>query len=191
MISAAAAGHGLITIAAETIWRKTNGAFINLKGQGAMHRVDKLYNQIINILQDDFPVNTKPFQIIAEKLQISEDELLNRIRILQKCGLIRRIGGIMDSRKLGFYSTLCACKVEQDRLEEVASIINLQKQVTHNYIRDHELNMWFTLTVSSPEELLTVIRYIEKLTGIKIVSMPATKLYKIKVSFEMGNKDDL
>ncbi|MEN6462734.1 MAG: AsnC family transcriptional regulator [Syntrophomonas sp.] len=156
-----------------------------------MHRVDGLDSQILNILQDDFPADVRPFQVIAEKLHVSENEILDRISALKECGLIRRIGGIIDSRNLGFYSTLCACKVAEDRIEEVAAIINLQKEVTHNYIRNHELNMWFTLTVSSPDELLTVIRHLEKLTGVSIQSMPATKLYKIKVSLEIGSKNDL
>lgn len=152
---------------------------------------DGLDSQIINILQDDFPTDARPFQIIAEKLHVSEDEILERIRCLRECGLIRRIGGIMDSKNLGFHSTLCACKVPEDRIEEVAAIINLQKEVTHNYIRDHELNMWFTLTASSAEDLSYIIKHLEKLNGINILSMPATRLYKIKVSLEMGNKDGL
>jgi DNA-binding Lrp family transcriptional regulator len=168
-----------------------NGAFINLKGRDAMHKADALDNRLINILQQDFPVDARPFEIIAEKLRVSEEEVIDRIRILQKCGLIRRIGGIMDSRKLGFYSTLCACRVPEDRIEEIAAIINLQKEVTHNYIRNHELNMWFTLTVSTSDELLNLIRHLEELTGLSIKCMPSTKLYKIKVSFEMGKKDDL
>lgn len=165
-----------------------SGVYINLRGRDAMNKIDALDSRIINALQDDFPAEVRPFQTIAEKLHISESEILERIRNLQESGLIRRIGGIMDSKRLGFYSTLCACSVDEGRIDGVAAIINRQKEVTHNYIRNHKLNMWFTLTVSSPGELLTVIKHLEELAGVKIVSMPATKFYKIKVSLEMGNK---
>ncbi|MGI5920839.1 MAG: AsnC family transcriptional regulator [Syntrophomonadaceae bacterium] len=155
-----------------------------------MPQIDELDSQLLNLLQDNFPVNVSPYLRMAEKLQVPESEVIKRIERLITSGLIRRIGGIMDSRKLGFYSTLCACRVAEDRIEEVANIINRHKEVTHNYIRNHDFNIWFTLTVSSPEQLKNTIKNLEDLTGVTIYSMPATRLYKIKVSLEMGKEND-
>ena len=147
--------------------------------------------KILDILQNDFPLAIQPYQEMSKRLNISEEELLTRIGAMKASGVIRRIGGIMDSRNLGFYSTLCAVTVPEARIEEAAEVINQLRGVTHNYLRDHEYNMWFTLTMSSREELEAKLGEIETLLGLKITNMPAQKVYKIKVSFDMGSSNDV
>ena len=151
---------------------------------------DDIDRKILDILQNDFPLAVQPFAVMADHLSMGEDELINRIGLMKDSGLIRRIGGIMDSRNLGFFSTLCAVTVPEVRIEEVAQIINLQPGVTHNYLRDHDYNMWFTVTMPSQEETLMVLQGLETTLGLNIISMPAEKVYKIKVSFNMGSNND-
>ncbi|MEN6350147.1 MAG: Lrp/AsnC family transcriptional regulator [Syntrophomonas sp.] len=152
-----------------------------------MHELSSLDKAILNILQKDFPLDVQPFRLMAEKLNCSEDDLLNRVQRMKKDGVIRRIGAVLDARSLGFYSTLCACRVPAERIEEVAAIINKENGVTHNYLRDHDLNIWFTLTAPSFDEAMQIKNRMENDIGLNIISMPTTKVFKIKVSFEMGD----
>ncbi len=153
--------------------------------------LDKMDQSLLDILQNSFPLTLKPFQDIAMQLGIKEDEVLERISRMKREGLIRRIGGIMDSGRLGFYSTLCAAAVPEARIDEVAAIINQNPGVTHNYLREHPYNIWFTLTCKSHQEALQQIKELENLTGCKILSMPTRKVYKIKVSFDMRQINEL
>ena len=151
-----------------------------------MVMLDKTDQSILNILQNSFPLTVRPYQDIALQLAITEDEVLERIGRMKTEGLIRRIGGIMDSGQLGFYSTLCALAVPEGRIDEVAAIINENSGVTHNYLREHHYNIWFTITCKSHSEAQRQIKGLEEATGCKILSMPTRKVYKIKVSFDMG-----
>lgn len=156
-----------------------------------MNELSRIDREILDILQADFPLAASPYRVVADKLGIDEDEVLARIHAMKKGGLIRRIGGVMDAKSLGFYSTLCACKVPEQRIREVAELINQEKGVTHNYIRDHELNLWFTLTAPSPDEAMQIVYSLQSDAKIDIISMPAKAVYKIKVSFEMSESDVL
>lgn len=153
---------------------------------------DELDSQILNLLQTQFPVSLTPFRDIALQLGSTEEEVLTRIANLHQDGIIRRIGGIINSHALGFYSTLCACQVAEDRIVEVGEIISSYPQVTHNYVRDHQLyNVWFTLTAETKPLALEIIREMERRTATSIVNMPARKVYKIKVAFEMEPSNEI
>lgn len=152
--------------------------------------LDSLDRQLLNLMQNDFPLTTRPYLDLARKLDISEDEVLTRIQAMKQRGLIRRTGAIIDSRQIGFYSTLCACQVENEQIDKVAAIINAQKGVTHNYVRDHFYNIWFTLTALSQDEAVKIIKDMEQTAGIKILTMPAIKTYKIRVSLNMGESNE-
>ena len=141
-------------------------------------------------MQNQFPLTTRPYLELARMLNISESEVLKRVQTMKDNGIIRRIGAIFNSRQMGFYSTLCACRVEEEYIDEVTAIINAQKGVTHNYIRDHYYNVWFTLTAPSYEDAMAIIINIEQATGVKILTMPASKMYKIKVSLNMGDSNE-
>ena len=152
--------------------------------------MDKGDRKILEVAQQEFPLQVRPWAEIAAEIGISETELLDRIRKLKELGVIRRIGAVFDSRKLGFYSTLCAAKVDPKKLEEVAAYINTFPGVTHNYERDDEYNLWFTLTASSSAEAERQLRDIEENCGIKIMRLPARKVYKIEVVFNMDGAED-
>ena len=156
-----------------------------------MHILDDTDRAILDLMQNQFPLAVQPYLVIAQALSLEEDEVLARIAVMKDIGLIRRIGGIIDSRNIGFYSTLCAIKVPKTRIETVADIINLIPGVTHNYLRDHEYNMWFTLTAPSESCARETLEELEAVLGLDIMEMPAQKVFKIKVSFDMGVLDDI
>lgn len=156
-----------------------------------MYKLDRLDEVILDILQNDFPLSVEPYQDIAKKIAISEQEVLKRIKEMKNSGIIRRIGGVMDSQKMGYYSTLCAIKVPEERIDEAAAYINSFDGVTHNYLRDYEWNMWFTLTAESQACSANMLRQIEQNLGLQVISMPAIEVYKIKVSFDVRNRHDI
>lgn len=152
-----------------------------------MSRLTQTEKELLDLLQNSFPLTAAPYHDLAEELGLSEDEVIQKVQALKQRGVIRRIGAILDAGKMGYYSTLCACRVPAQQLEEVAAIINALPGVTHNYQRQHRYNLWFTLTVPSTEDAVQVLRQVEQQTGVKIVPMPATRLYKIDARFKMGD----
>lgn len=148
--------------------------------------MDNIDRELLNLLQDRIPTVSRPFLVLGEQLGISEDDVLNRIKVLRENGYIRRIGGIFDSRRLEYFSTLCVLSVPTQRIDEVAAIINGYSCVTHNYIRDNSLNMWFTLITTSREKVEEFLEEIREKSQIsRILSLPSEKVYKIKTNFNM------
>ncbi|CAK7055161.1 MAG: hypothetical protein DELT_01185 [Desulfovibrio sp.] len=159
-----------------------DGAAVSETPDTALDAVDR---KILSLIQSGFPLVSRPYAEIGEYAEISEEETLERVRSLKKRGLIRRIGANFQSGKIGFTSTLCAAKVPEEKLESFITAVNAEPGVTHNYLRAHEYNVWFTYIGRSPEHIEEVLERLTKETGISILNLPATKLYKIKVDFEM------
>jgi len=148
--------------------------------------MDTIDKKILNIIQKDFPVVAEPFKEVAEKVGISEDEVLERICRLKQEGIIRRIGAVFDTRKLGFVSTLCAARVPEEKLKAFVEVVNSYSGVTHNYRRTHEYNVWFTFIAPDEETLKKSLAEIRGRTGIAdIISMRASRTFKIDASFEL------
>lgn len=149
-------------------------------------KMDPVDRKLLNLIQTDFPLSPEPYREIGEALGITGEEVLSRLRQMVDSGLIRRLGGIFDSGMMGYHSTLCAMKVDEKRIDEVAAVVNSYPGVTHNYLREHDLNMWFTVTAPSKKELDEIIAKIKRDTGISdILNLPAQKLFKIRVNFEL------
>lgn len=147
--------------------------------------MDDLDKQLLNIIQADFPICPHPYEVLAQRLEVSEAEALSRVKALVESGVIRRIGAAFDTRKLGHMSTLVAAKVPSERLREVADIVSSFPQVTHNYGRDHEYNLWFTLICRDADEIERVLSRIKDKTGITNMHvLPAERLFKLRVDFE-------
>ncbi len=148
--------------------------------------MDELDRKVLNMVQSKFPVEAEPFKVIAERLRTSEDEVIARVRKLKEAGIIRRIGAVFEPRNLGFVSTLCAARVPEDLIEKFVETVNSLKNVTHNYLRPHDYNIWFTLTCPGEESLAETLQWIKKETGIDdILSMRAVKVFKINTNFEV------
>jgi len=147
--------------------------------------LDDIDRRLLNTIQSDFPINERPYDVLGERLGMSPDEALSRVRALVDAGIIRKLGASFDTRRLEHVSALVAAKVRPDRLEEAARIVSEYPEVTHNYGRDFEYNLWFTLVCESDGRLDALIEEIESKAGIlSIHKLPAQRLFKIKVDFE-------
>ncbi len=152
-------------------------------GRG-LEALNGLEARILTRIQRDFPVAPRPFDVLGVELGLSGDEVRRTVETLFERKLIRTLGPVFDPRALGYVSTLCAASVPADRLDEVAAIINRRPEVTHNYLRDHALNLWFTLITRPAARLAEIIGQLEGETGIVIRDLPAVRLFKIRVEFD-------
>jgi DNA-binding Lrp family transcriptional regulator len=148
--------------------------------------MDNVDRRLLNLIQQDFPIVAEPFAEVAAKLGIGEAEVLERIGRLKEEGIIRRIGAVFDLRKLGFASTLCAARVPEEGVRKFVEIVNACPGVTHNYRRDDEYNIWFTLIAPGEEELAAALTGIKQETGIDdILSLRANRTFKINARFDV------
>ena len=148
--------------------------------------MDETDRRIINEIQIDFPIHPRPFHELGKRLQLTEDDVLVRVRALKEEGVIRRIGGNFQSGKLDHQSTLCAAKVPDAKLEPFVEAVNRYPGVTHNYQRNHKYNVWFTFIAPTMEDIDRALEEISRKTGVSdILNLPAVKLFKIKVNFEV------
>ena len=148
--------------------------------------MDKIDREIINEIQSDFPVTSEPFKELGKRFNISENEVIQRLKKLKARGIIRRIGANFDSRTLGFTSTLCAAKVPESKLGEFVKTVNSYPGVTHNYLRTHTYNVWFTFIAPDMGIIATELEDISDKTGVvDILNLPAVRMFKIKVDFEV------
>lgn len=151
-----------------------------------MSLLDDVDRAILNRIQSDFPIATRPFLPIAEALGITESDVIGRVKRLKEVGIIRRIGGNFVPEKLGYVSTLCAAKVPDEKIESFAEIVNRYPGVTHNYTRDGEYNIWFTFIAPSREKISSYLEEIARETAVTdIINLPATKVFKIKAHFDL------
>jgi len=148
--------------------------------------LDDLDRRLLDLVQKEFPLTERPFLSLGEILGISEGEAIKRTKRLSNLGIIRRIGPILDMRKLGCSGVLVALPVSSERMEEVAEIVNRYQEISHNYLRpnDTEFDMWFTISASQAriEEILAEIK--EK-TGLDQLVLPTKRIFKIGVRFEI------
>ena len=148
--------------------------------------MDDIDKAILNRIQSDFPITSRPYLTIADELNLTEKEVLDRVSGLKEMGIIRRIGANFVPAKLGYVSTLCAAKVPEDRIERFAEVVNRFPGVTHNYRRENSFNVWFTFIAPSMEEIEQNLKEIEHETGIKeILNLPATRVFKIRAQFDV------
>ena len=151
-----------------------------------MTSMDELDKELLNEIQWTFPLVTRPFDAIAEKFDVSPATVKTRLNHLKEIGVLRQLSAIFDTRKLGYSSSLVAMEIEPDKLESVANQINRHPGVSHNYERDHQFNLWFTLAVPPGSDLQTELKKFDVLEGIKKVRMlPTLQLFKIGVKLDM------
>ncbi|MDP9197539.1 MAG: Lrp/AsnC family transcriptional regulator [Thermoproteota archaeon] len=153
-------------------------------------QIDSLDRELLNEIQWIFPLVQKPFLEIGKHHGISENEVMERISRMKKNGLIRQINAIFDTRTLGYKSALIAFAVEPNKLDSVAKEVNKHPGVSHNYERNHEFNMWFTVAVPPDGDMKRDLDNLSALDGvIKYRLLPTLKLYKIGVKLDMVNDD--
>jgi len=139
---------------------------------------------ILNEIQRNFPITHRPFLALARRLKLSEKEIIGRVRNLKDVGIIRRIGASFSARAVGFTSTLCAARVRGQKIDKFVAVVNTYPGVTHNYEREGDYNIWFTLIAPSRKKINQILAEISRKTGVKeILNLPASKTFKIAVDF--------
>jgi DNA-binding Lrp family transcriptional regulator len=142
---------------------------------------------ILNALQDDLPLVSRPWKTIADRLNITETEIICRMKNLEDAGIIRGISPVLESRSLGLHAaTLVALHVPEEQLDEIAAVISSYAEVSHNFQRDHYYSLWFTIAAQNEEGIQRVLHEILQQTGIPasdVLDLPTTKKIKINVRF--------
>lgn len=148
--------------------------------------MDDIDKSILNEIQSDFPITSRPYHELGKRLDLSESEAIGRIKRLKEEGIIRRIGGNFQSGHLNFTSTLCAAKVPEKKIRHFVEVVNQYPGVTHNYLRNHAYNIWFTFIAEDMAYIDNALRDISEETGVsELLNLPAVKMFKIKVDFEV------
>jgi DNA-binding Lrp family transcriptional regulator len=127
-----------------------------------MHEIDARDRELLNVLQTEVPLSSTPYALIGQSLDMSEKEVIKRTERLKREGLVRRIAASFDARGLGYRTCLVAARVDPDQVERAASVINLHPGVTQNYLRNHDFNLWFTITLP-PDSRLGLERTVDLL----------------------------
>jgi DNA-binding Lrp family transcriptional regulator len=160
---------------------------------GSAVPLDDLDKRLLNLLQGSFPLAERPFAHVAGLAEVSEDEVLTRTARLLDERIIREITPIFDTRVLGYKSMLVAARVDAENPWRAAKIINSHPGVSHNYLRDHDFNLWFTIATEPGSELglQGTLELLERLTGAESVrQLPTLRLFKIRMDLEMEQGTD-
>ena len=168
-------------------------AKVRSRKDGAAVPLDELDKRLLNLLQGSFPIAERPFAHVAELAGVPEEEVLGRTKRLVDERIIREITPIFDTRVLGYSSMLVAAKVDAEVPHRAAKIINSHPGVTHNYLRNHDFNMWFTIATEPGSKLGLpgTLEILEKLTGAESIrELPTLKLFKIRMDLEMEKGTD-
>ena len=148
-------------------------------------------NELLFEMQNAFPMSQRPFKAVAEKLNSTEEEVLTLVQKLKDEKIIRQTSAIFDTKRLGYKSSLVAFKVDEDKIDQAAEIINAHPGVSHNYLRNHDYNIWFTMAVA-PDSKLGLEKTIEILkerTGAEdAIILPTLKMFKISVKMDTTGK---
>jgi siroheme decarboxylase len=153
--------------------------------RSAGSKMDNKDRKILVLISDHFPLDTKPFSAIARELDADENDVMCRVRGFKSNGIIRRIGATIVPRKIGWFSTLCAADVPEEKLQTFSKIVNSHKEITHNYERSGTPNCWFTIIVPDRIKATRIITEIENACGIRILELPARRIFKIGVKFSI------
>ncbi|MGD0980311.1 MAG: AsnC family transcriptional regulator [Solirubrobacteraceae bacterium] len=155
---------------------------------GAAVPLDDLDRKLLNLMQGSFPLEARPYAAVASLAGVTEAEVLARVERLLSERIIRQVTPIYDTRALGYGSMLVAAKVDADHPWRAAQIINAHPGVSHNYLRNHEFNMWFTIAVERDSRLGLdgTLDVLAELTGAESIrQLPTLKLFKIRMDLEM------
>jgi DNA-binding Lrp family transcriptional regulator len=150
--------------------------------------LDALDRRLLNLMQGRFPLEPRPYAAVAREAGLGEDEVMQRVQRLLDDRIIREITPIYDTRALGYASMLVAAKVDTEHPHRAAQVINGHPGVSHNYLRNHEFNLWFTIAVEGDSRmgLEGTLDVLQRLTGAESIrQLPTLKLFKIRMDLEM------
>lgn len=150
-------------------------------------------DEILSRIQKKFPLVARPFKVIADELNMSEDEVLEILQEQKKSNIIRQTSAIFDTKRLGYVSSLVAFRIPSDKISDAVKIINSHPGISHNYERNHDFNIWFTVAVSPTSELglEKTVEILAKATGAEdYIILPTLKLFKINVKLNTTGNDE-
>ena len=151
--------------------------------------MDTLDRAILNCLQFNFPLTTRPFLSIAKTVGTSEQDVLARIGKLKDQNVVRQISAIFDSSKIGYHSVLAAFKVSAQKLDTVALMLNESPAVSHNYVRTNDYNLWFTVSIPDTRDLKAEVKQMAHRAKVKDwLYLPTIKKFKISFQLDMSLK---
>jgi siroheme decarboxylase len=178
-------------VAGETLARPK----VRARAGGAAVPLDEIDKRLMNLLQSSYPLEPEPFELIAAEAELETEEVKARTQRLLDERIIREITPIFDTRALGYSSMLVAAKVDAENPQRAARIINSHPGVSHNYLRTHEFNLWFTIATPTDSRLGLdgTLDVLQRLTGAESIrQLPTLKLFKINMNLEMqGTTEDL
>ncbi len=155
---------------------------------GSAAPIDEVDRKVLNLMQGKFPLQPRPYAAVAALAELTEDDVMSRVQRLLDDRIIRQVTPIYDTRALGYGSMLVAAKVDPEHPWRAAKVINSHPGVSHNYLRNHEFNMWFTLAVEGDSKLglQGTLDVLQELTGAESIrQLPTLKLFKIRMELEM------
>ena len=147
--------------------------------------IDDLDKKLLNILQKEFPLSRKPFDLIGEQIGLNGSEVLTRVDRLVKDGFIRRIGPVLERKSMGYAAVLCGVRVKDDLLETFSQEVNALAGVTHNYEREGDLNVWFTIIQKDMKQIEHALGALEDKFNVKIYRFPEKRTFKIRTFFRV------
>lgn len=150
-------------------------------------------DEILSRIQKKFPLVARPFEVIADELGMSEDEVLAILQEQKRANVIRQTSAIFDTKRLGYISSLVAFKIAPEKISDAVKIINSHPGISHNYERNHDFNIWFTLAVAPNSKLglqKTVEVLAEATKADDFIILPTLKLFKINVKLNTTGKDE-
>lgn len=148
------------------------------------HRLDHTDRRLLDDFQRDFPLVPRPFDLLGQNLGLTEDDVILRLAALQNGGQISRVGGTVRPNTAGA-STLAAMAVPEDRIEEVAQLVNAESGVNHSYLRENEWNLWFVATAPSANALAAQLARLEAATGLQILDLRLLRAFNIDLGFAL------
>ena len=150
-------------------------------------KMDETDKKILQLLQGDFPLVEQPYKALGEKLNLTENQTINRLKHLKQTGITQKIGAVIDRSKTGLSAaTLVALKVPAERVTAVSQVINQYSGVSHNYLREHEYNVWFTLKAQTHSELETTLNQRTAVAAKEMLNLPTKNCFKINVRFQIA-----
>jgi DNA-binding Lrp family transcriptional regulator len=169
------------------------GPKLRSRKHGAATALDDLDKRLLNLMQGKFPIAERPYQHVAAEAGIEEQEVIERVQRLLDERIIRQVTPIFDTRALGYSSMLVAAKVDPENPWRAANVINEHPGVSHNYLRNHEFNIWFTIA-TEPDSKLGLdgtLKVLAQEAGAESVrQLPTLKLFKIRMDLEMEGGTD-
>jgi DNA-binding Lrp family transcriptional regulator len=167
---------------------------VRSRKDGAAVALDDLDKRLLNLMQGSFPIAPRPYEHVAGIAEVSEDEVMRRVQRLLDERIVRQVTPIFDTRVLGYSSMLVAAKVDPENPHRAAKVVNSHPGVSHNYLRNHDFNMWFTIATEPGSKLGVdgTLEVLQELTGAESIrQLPTIKLFKIRMDLEMekGTKD--